>query len=85
MQHVVDSLSHAPQRLTTIAIGDSPIDQSMLDLAEFPIGIPAPDGLAHVEVNVHNGYLATKSGARGWAESVAQVLDHLESGGTKSC
>ena len=65
------------ERHQTLAIGDSPIDQSMLDLADFPIGIPSPDGVVHVQANAQNGVIASKPGAAGWAESVSQVLDLL--------
>lgn len=65
------------QSAITLAIGDSPIDQGMLDVADYPIGIPAPDGVVHVTVNAHNGRISSKDGAAGWAESVTQVLDEL--------
>ncbi len=60
----------------TIAVGDSPIDQSMLDRADWPIGIPAPDG-SHAVVLPIQGTWATLPGAAGWAESIGQVLDRI--------
>jgi mannosyl-3-phosphoglycerate phosphatase len=62
----------------TIGIGDSPIDQSLLDVANFPVGIPAPDGKLYVEISPPNGRRASLPGAAGWAESVGQILDELE-------
>ncbi len=59
------------------AIGDSPIDQSMLDLADVPIGIPTPSGLG-VHVASGRGIVATAQGAAGWAEAVSQLLTRLE-------
>ena len=66
-----------PPDTISIAIGDSPIDQSMLDIADYPIGIPAPDGVVHVRVDGKNSRIANKSGAAGWADTVSQVLDAL--------
>lgn len=62
---------------TSIAIGDSPIDQSMLDIADYPIAIPAPDGVVHVRVEGKNSRVATTPGAAGWADTVSHVLDAL--------
>ena len=78
MQHVVDWLKarwDAP--VATIAIGDSPIDQSMLDRADYPVGIPAPDGVVQVTVQAQNGLIAQHAGADGWAVSLEQLLDRL--------
>lgn len=62
--------------LRTIAIGDSPIDQSMLDRADFPIGIPTPDGTHDVKIS-SEGMFATMPGAAGWAECVRRLLDQI--------
>lgn len=78
MQLVMSCLqTENPGDWTSIAIGDSPIDQSMLDIADYPIGIPSPDGVVHVEVKVHNGLVADRAGAQGWADSVTAVLQKL--------
>ncbi|MCA9084555.1 MAG: HAD-IIB family hydrolase [Planctomycetaceae bacterium] len=61
----------------TVAIGDSPIDQSMLNIADVPIGIPAPDGTLNVDINTAKGVVSAQHGSLGWAESVARVLDNL--------
>lgn len=60
----------------TIAVGDSPIDQSMLDRADLPVGIPAPDGSRNVRI-AEQGLWATLSGAAGWRESVDHLLDRF--------
>lgn len=79
MQAVWDKMQEdLGQNLISLAIGDSPIDQSMLNIASYPIGIPQPDGVVHVQVNAHNGIIAAQPGARGWAESVNQVIDRIE-------
>ncbi|MDV6030969.1 MAG: HAD-IIB family hydrolase [Phycisphaera sp. RhM] len=89
MQTVAQRLSHSDQEAhsdpssqrsgppTLAAIGDSPIDQSMLDLADVPIGIPTPSGLG-VHVAAGRGIVATAQGAAGWAEAVSQLLTRLE-------
>lgn len=61
----------------TIAIGDSPIDQSMLNCADNPVGIPWTDGSSNVCIPPH-GLRATSAGAAGWAESVGLLLDRIE-------
>lgn len=55
------------------AIGDSPIDQSMLDMADVPIGIPTSTGL-DVNVDPGIGIVAAAQGAAGWAEAVTELL-----------
>lgn len=65
-------------QVITIGIGDSPIDQSLLDAANFPIGIPAPDGELYVKLPAPHGRRASLPGAAGWAESVGQILDELQ-------
>lgn len=68
----------AGRAVETVAIGDSPIDQSMLKEADWPIGIPDPDGSHAVTVS-ENGLYATVPGAAGWAESIGHLLDRVES------
>jgi mannosyl-3-phosphoglycerate phosphatase len=78
MQVVVEKLSAAADRqFKTIAIGDSPIDQSMLDIADYPIAIPAPNGTLNVTVNAQTGVCAKHQGSQGWAQSVTLLLDQL--------
>lgn len=61
----------------TIAIGDSPIDQSMLDCANYPVGIPWADGSCNVTFS-EAGMRATRTGAAGWAETVGLLLDRID-------
>ncbi len=76
MQRVAQRLSHPDTNTLTAAIGDSPIDQSMLDQADVPIGIPTPSGLG---VNIASpGIVAKQQGAAGWAEAVTQLLSRLD-------
>lgn len=64
----------------TIAVGDSPIDQSMLSIADYPVGIPAPDGSHNVTIDPHKGRFASVDGAAGWAEAIGGLLDQLSAG-----
>ncbi len=77
MQRVVDFLVTAGSNVVTSAIGDSPIDQSMLDVADIPIGIPTANGLG-VQVDSQRGIVATQLGAAGWAEAVSELLSRID-------
>ncbi len=68
---------------TIAAIGDSPIDQSMLDLANVPIGIPTSAGLG-VKVVPPHGIVASQQGAAGWAEAVEQLLARIDASESES-
>ena len=57
----------------TVAIGDSPIDQSMLDVADVPVGIRS-EGELHVDIRPE-GIIPVSEGAQGWSEAVAEILD----------
>lgn len=75
LRQVVDGFRSVTGReARTIAVGDSPIDQSMLDVADSPVGIPAPDGSRHVRIT-DQGLWADQPGAAGWAESITHLLD----------
>jgi mannosyl-3-phosphoglycerate phosphatase len=77
LEHYQSQLPDAGIKVTTIAIGDSPIDQSMLDIADYPIAIPTPDGLVQVSIGEHNGRVSKLAGAAGWSVSVGDVLEEL--------
>ena len=78
MLEVVDQYRHlySPVSVVSAGIGDSPIDQSMLDLADYPIGIPDGESL-NVEIEQTRGFVATTSGSSGWAEAVTQLLQRF--------
>lgn len=76
MQIVADRIAAADRQTVTVGIGDSPIDQSMLNCADIPIGIPTATGLG-VTVSSEAGIVASQMGALGWAESVNLVLSRL--------
>ena len=77
MQIVARRLSLSDDETIVAAIGDSPIDQSMLDLADVPIGIPTPAGLG-VNIDPQRGIVAAQQGAAGWAEAVTKLLSRIE-------
>lgn len=58
-------------------IGDSAIDQSMLNVADYPIGIPA-GGRLNVSINPNHGIVATQEGSAGWAEAVTLLLQRFD-------
>lgn len=73
MLRVAQHLSPNDSDVIKVGIGDSPIDQSMLDMADIPIGIPTASGLG-VSVHQDRGILATVPGAAGWSEAIAKML-----------
>ncbi|TWU49854.1 HAD-IIB family hydrolase [Rubripirellula reticaptiva] len=77
MQRVAQRMSVPESTTIVAAVGDSPIDQSMLDLADVPIGIPTANGLG-VTVDRKRGIVATRQGAVGWAEAVTKLLSRIE-------
>lgn len=77
MQEVSRRLLTSDEGTLLAAIGDSPIDQSMLDVADVPIGIPTKEGLG-VSVSPEIGIVATQQGAAGWAEAVTVLLDRVD-------
>lgn len=74
--HLVSLSPTDAATIITAAIGDSPIDQSMLDVADVPIGIPTAAGLG-VEVRGDSGIVPQQTGAAGWAEAVELLLSRL--------
>lgn len=75
LQKVVERY-HAPGAVVA-AIGDSQIDQSMLDAANVPIGIRV-NGILSVNVPCPPGIVPQSEGARGWAEAVTELLRNFE-------
>ena len=67
-----------------IAVGDSPIDQSMLDVADFAVCIPAPDGTLHVQADPSRARVAAAAGSSGWAATISGVLDEVQQARIKS-
>jgi mannosyl-3-phosphoglycerate phosphatase len=62
---------------TLVAIGDSPIDQSMLDLVDIPVGIRVAGNLG-VSLSTPPGIVPESEGAAGWAEAVTEILDRIK-------
>lgn len=81
MRMVADRFAGSVGKTTVAAIGDSPIDQSMLDMADVPIGISTPSGLG-VTVDPARGIVARSQGSAGWAEAVTELLKRFD--GSKS-
>lgn len=78
MRIVAQRLQGTNSNTVLAGIGDSPIDQSMLDAANVPIGIPTIAGL-NVTIPLPRGIVAGQHGAAGWAEAVTELLSRLDS------
>lgn len=75
LEQVAARLGNRPQQLIA-AIGDSQIDQSMLDVADVPIGIRV-NGRLGVQIDPTTGIIPESEGAAGWAEAVTALLDRI--------
>jgi len=58
---------------TSIALGDSENDVSMLKSADFPIVIPRIDG-SNLELDIKNLTIASYSGPKGWNEALREYF-----------
>lgn len=56
-----------------VAVGDSQIDQSMLNAADIPVGI-CVDGNLSVNVSCPPGIVPKAEGAKGWAEAITEIV-----------
>lgn len=61
---------------TVVAIGDSPIDQSMLDVVNIPVGMRV-GGVLNVQLRCPPGIVPNSEGALGWAEAVSEILERF--------
>ncbi|MEW4486798.1 HAD-IIB family hydrolase [Thalassoglobus sp. JC818] len=65
----------------TVAIGDSPIDESMLERAAYPRVIPWPSGEIGIPLSTPRYVVAPLPGAAGWRATVESLLDELSESG----
>ncbi|TWT62818.1 HAD-IIB family hydrolase [Rubinisphaera italica] len=73
-QRISDSCD---KTLTSVALGDSPIDQPMLEWANIAVVVPAPDGTIRLHFEHPHKIIAAFPGSKGWAEAMTRVLDHM--------
>jgi len=59
----------------SIGLGDSPIDESLLLVADVAVVIPAFDGSVRLEFPHSRRIVAPHPGPEGWAETVSSLLD----------
>ncbi|MCX4186460.1 HAD-IIB family hydrolase [Methylophaga sp. OBS4] len=60
--------------VVTLAIGDSPNDKAMLEQADYALLVRSPvHALPEIERD-NNLYVSTRTGPKGWAEGVTQIL-----------
>lgn len=70
--------THENSEVTTVGLGDSPNDLSMLEAVDFPIVIPGvkgphPELISYIEK--YGWQVAPSTGCQGWAKMVEQVLE----------
>ncbi|MEC8782526.1 MAG: HAD-IIB family hydrolase [Planctomycetota bacterium] len=75
LRHVVDHWEAIPKVARTMGIGDSPIDQPLLENADVAVVIPRPSGEILIQIQHSQLVVASVPGARGWAEAIFKVLD----------
>lgn len=62
------------EKAALIALGDRPNDLAMLEAADIGVVIAAPDGFV---LEGRDLLRSTRTGPRGWAEMMTQILDEL--------
>ncbi|TWT57869.1 Glucosyl-3-phosphoglycerate/mannosyl-3-phosphoglycerate phosphatase [Thalassoglobus neptunius] len=82
MEKVLQELTPASSgEWRTVAIGDSPIDESMLERATYPRIIPWPNGELGIPLTNPRYSVAPLPGAAGWRATVDTLLDELSQSG----
>lgn len=66
---------HVGEQLYSLAIGDSPIDLPMLELADLAIVIPGFDREIKIQPENSNVYYASQPGSEGWNRSLQKWMD----------
>lgn len=64
--------------ITTIALGDSPNDLSMLKRVDIPIAVRRPDGRHHPALDLPNLMRAGGIGPEGWNRAVLELIQKLK-------
>ncbi|MEB3851440.1 MAG: hypothetical protein LRS49_02510, partial [Desulfurococcales archaeon] len=65
------------------ALGDSPSDADMLEMADYPVVIPRPGGAVGVRPRRADYSIARQPAPRGWVEAVGELLLRFWSGGSR--
>lgn len=60
------------EKITTIGLGNSPNDISLLESVDIPIIIPNPDGV-HKGLQNKNWQVAPHSGSKGWSQVITEI------------
>ncbi len=68
-------------QLTTIALGDSPTDFSMLESVNHPVLVGSPDHFADLKDRIHGLKITEAMGPEGWNSSVLDILSKIIRGG----
>lgn len=79
MQFVIEQLKKADSKVTTIALGDSPIDIPMLKLADYAVVIPNPRTQALMSFDHKQRIVAPYPGPGGWGAATLEILSKIPS------
>jgi len=75
--YLTDISRRASDRITTIALGDSQVDLSMLQAVDYPVLVKKPDGSYDPNITLENLILSPGIGPEGWNLSILELLDKL--------
>lgn len=79
MQFVLNKLKTPNTDITTIALGDSPIDISMLKLADYAVVVPNPRTQALMSFDHKQRIVAPHPGSDGWGAAMLEILSKIPS------
>jgi mannosyl-3-phosphoglycerate phosphatase len=74
---LIDLFRREFSEISTIAIGDSPNDITMLKQVDFPVIVKKKSGSYGVETNIHNLIRADGISSEGWNRSVIEMIKKL--------
>jgi mannosyl-3-phosphoglycerate phosphatase len=75
--YLSDISRRAYDNITTIALGDSLNDLSMLQVADYPVLVKKPDGTHDSNITLENLILSPGKGPVGWNFSILELLEKL--------
>ncbi|MTF40544.1 HAD-IIB family hydrolase [Cyanobacterium aponinum] len=70
---LLNNYHNLEEKITTIGLGNSPNDISLLESVDIPIIIPNPDGV-HKGLKNKNWQVAPHSGSKGWSQVITEII-----------